>query len=48
LKSGRDQVEEFLSSQDIDPQCRGETLSVEKFIGLTHALALSDLLRTDH
>jgi 16S rRNA (adenine1518-N6/adenine1519-N6)-dimethyltransferase len=48
LKSGRDEVEEFLSSQDIDPRCRGETLSIERFIGLTHALALSDLLRTDH
>jgi 16S rRNA (adenine1518-N6/adenine1519-N6)-dimethyltransferase len=48
LKSGRDEIEEFLSSQNIDPQCRGETLSVENFIGLTHALASSDLLRTDH
>lgn len=47
LKSGRDDVEEFLRSQSIDPQCRGETLSVEKFIGLTHALASSDLLRAD-
>lgn len=47
LNSGRDEVEEFLRSQSIDPQCRGETLSVEKFIGLTHALASSDLLRAD-
>lgn len=47
LNSGRDEVEEFLRSQYIDPQCRGETLSVEKFIGLTHALASSNLLRAD-
>ena len=45
LKSGREQVEEFLRWQNIDPQCRGETLSIEKFIGLTHALASSPLLR---
>jgi 16S rRNA (adenine1518-N6/adenine1519-N6)-dimethyltransferase len=48
LKSGRDDVEEFLRSQDIDPQRRGETLSVENFIGLTHALKSSALLRADN
>jgi 16S rRNA (adenine1518-N6/adenine1519-N6)-dimethyltransferase len=45
LKSGRDEVEEFLGSQSIDPQRRGETLSIENFIDLTHALASSHLLR---
>ena len=47
LKSGRDDVEEFLCSQEIDPQRRGETLSVENFIGLTQALRSSALLRAD-
>ena len=45
LKSGRDEVEEFLGSQSIDPQRRGETLSIENFIDLTHALASSHLLK---
>jgi 16S rRNA (adenine1518-N6/adenine1519-N6)-dimethyltransferase len=45
LKSGRDEVEKFLGSQNIDPQRRGETLSIENFIDLTHALASSHLLR---
>ena len=44
LKSGRDEVEEFLRSQNIDPQRRGETLSIDNFINLTHALAASHLL----
>ena len=47
LSSDRDNIEEFLRSQEIDPQRRGETLSVENFIGLTHALRSSALLRTD-
>jgi 16S rRNA (adenine1518-N6/adenine1519-N6)-dimethyltransferase len=47
LKSGRDEVEEFLRSQHIDPQCRGETLSIENFIDLTHALASSRLLKAE-
>ena len=45
LKSGREEVEEFLQSQHIDPQRRGETLSIDNFINLTHALAASHLLR---
>jgi 16S rRNA (adenine1518-N6/adenine1519-N6)-dimethyltransferase len=45
LKSGRDDVEEFLGSQNIDSQRRGETLSIDNFIDLTHALASSHLLR---
>jgi 16S rRNA (adenine1518-N6/adenine1519-N6)-dimethyltransferase len=47
LKSGRDEVEKFLRSQHVDPQCRGETLSIENFIDLTHALASSRLLRAE-
>ena len=46
LKSGREEVEEFLRAQHIDPQRRGETLSIESFIDLTHALASSHLLRS--
>ena len=45
LKSARDEIEEFLGSQNIDPQRRGETLSIDNFINLTHALAASHLLR---
>ncbi|HUC99777.1 MAG TPA: 16S rRNA (adenine(1518)-N(6)/adenine(1519)-N(6))-dimethyltransferase RsmA [Candidatus Polarisedimenticolaceae bacterium] len=45
LNSGRTEVEEFLRSQNIDPRCRGETLSIENFIDLTHASASSQLLR---
>jgi 16S rRNA (adenine1518-N6/adenine1519-N6)-dimethyltransferase len=47
LDSDRDIVEDFLRSQGIDPQRRGETLSVENFINLTHALRSSALLRAD-
>ena len=45
-KSGREEVEEFLRLKHIDPQRRGETLSIENFIDLTHALASSHLLRS--
>ena len=45
LNSGRNEVEEFLRSQNIDPRCRGETLSIENFINLTRVLASSHLLR---
>ena len=47
LVSDREIVEGFLRSQGIDPQRRGETLSVENFINLTHALRSSGLLRAD-
>jgi 16S rRNA (adenine1518-N6/adenine1519-N6)-dimethyltransferase len=45
LKAGRAEIEGFLRSQNIDPQRRGETLSIENFIDLTHALASSHLLK---
>ena len=38
LKKGREQVEAFLEHEGIDPRRRGETLSVEEFIRLAHAL----------
>ena len=47
LKAGRDDIEQFLRSQDIDPQRRGETLSIENFIGLAQALRSSALFRAD-
>lgn len=38
LKKGREQVEAFLEHEGINPRRRGETLSVEEFIRLAHAL----------
>jgi 16S rRNA (adenine1518-N6/adenine1519-N6)-dimethyltransferase len=47
LDSDRVIVEDFLRSQGIDPQRRGETLSVDNFIDLTRSLRSSSLLRAD-
>ena len=47
LKRGRAEIEAFLRIQGIDPQRRGETLSIEEFIGLTRALRQSGLLKTE-
>ncbi|MGH7769427.1 MAG: 16S rRNA (adenine(1518)-N(6)/adenine(1519)-N(6))-dimethyltransferase RsmA [Candidatus Binatia bacterium] len=38
LKIGREEVDRLLRSQGIDPRRRGETLSVEEFIGLARTL----------
>jgi 16S rRNA (adenine1518-N6/adenine1519-N6)-dimethyltransferase len=38
LKKDRTQVEALLRREDVDPRRRGETLSVDEFIRLTHAL----------
>jgi 16S rRNA (adenine1518-N6/adenine1519-N6)-dimethyltransferase len=38
LKRGRPEIEAFLRGQQIDPQRRGETLSVQEFIRLARAL----------
>lgn len=38
LKIGREEVDRLLRSQGIDPRRRGETLSVEEFIGLARIL----------
>ncbi|MEX0806721.1 MAG: 16S rRNA (adenine(1518)-N(6)/adenine(1519)-N(6))-dimethyltransferase RsmA [Candidatus Binatia bacterium] len=45
LASDRNAVEKFLRSEGIDPQRRGETLTVEDFLRLTKALNSSTLLR---
>jgi 16S rRNA (adenine1518-N6/adenine1519-N6)-dimethyltransferase len=38
LKSSKAEVERFLQDQSIDPNRRGETLTIDEFIRLTHAL----------
>jgi 16S rRNA (adenine1518-N6/adenine1519-N6)-dimethyltransferase len=48
LRFNRNDVESFLRSQDIDPQRRGETLSVDEFIRLARAARSQSLLTTDH
>jgi 16S rRNA (adenine1518-N6/adenine1519-N6)-dimethyltransferase len=48
LGISRNEVEGFLQSQDIDPQRRGETLSVDEFIRLARAARSQSLLTTDH
>jgi Dimethyladenosine transferase (rRNA methylation) len=37
LRGGRTEIESFLRSQGVDPQRRGETLSVDEFIRLARA-----------
>ena len=37
MKDGRDEIEDFLRSQAIDPRRRGETLSVDEFVKLARA-----------
>jgi len=43
LKIGREEVDRLLRSQSIDPRRRGETLSVEEFIGLARILKSFEL-----
>jgi 16S rRNA (adenine1518-N6/adenine1519-N6)-dimethyltransferase len=43
LKIGREEVDRLLRSQGIDPRRRGETLSVEEFIGLARILKSFEL-----
>jgi 16S rRNA (adenine1518-N6/adenine1519-N6)-dimethyltransferase len=47
LPGKKKQVEEFLCSQAIDPQRRGETFDVKEFIHLAHALQEEGLLKPD-
>jgi 16S rRNA (adenine1518-N6/adenine1519-N6)-dimethyltransferase len=47
LRGSRAEIESFLHSQDIDPQRRGETLSVTEFIQLARAARSQSLLITD-
>lgn len=46
LRFSRDEVASFLRSQDIDPQRRGETLSVDEFIKLARCARAKNLLPT--
>jgi 16S rRNA (adenine1518-N6/adenine1519-N6)-dimethyltransferase len=47
LKCERGEIESFLRSQDIDPQRRGETLSIEEFIKLARAARIQHMPTTD-
>ncbi|MPZ77967.1 MAG: ribosomal RNA small subunit methyltransferase A [Deltaproteobacteria bacterium] len=47
LTSDRGAIEKFLRSEGIDPQRRGETLTIEDFLRLTKALNSSTLLRAN-
>ncbi len=44
LKKGRGEVEALLEREGIKPQRRGETLSVDEFIRLAHALEKTELI----
>lgn len=44
LKQGRGEVESLLRDEAIDPRRRGETLSVDEFIRLAHALKKAGLI----
>jgi len=44
LKRGRDEIEEVLCAEEIEPKQRGETLSVLRFISLARALERRHLL----
>jgi 16S rRNA (adenine1518-N6/adenine1519-N6)-dimethyltransferase len=48
LKGGRVEIENFLRSQGIDPQRRGETLGVDEFIKVARAARNGSLLITDN
>ena len=47
LQRDRDEIESVLRREGIDPVRRGETLNVEEFLALTHALRASQLLPAD-
>ena len=44
LKKGRDEIEVLLLREGVDPRRRGETLSVDEFIRLAHALKNTGLI----
>ena len=48
LTGDRAEIENFLRSQAIDPQRRGETLSIEEFLKLARAARSQSLLTTDN
>ena len=47
LQRERNEIESVLRLEGIDPMRRGETLRVEEFLALTHALRASQLLKAD-
>ncbi|MGH7872046.1 MAG: 16S rRNA (adenine(1518)-N(6)/adenine(1519)-N(6))-dimethyltransferase RsmA [Candidatus Binatia bacterium] len=47
-RRSRGDIEKFLESQNIDPQRRGETLSVEEYVGLARAAHRQSLLTIDN
>ena len=47
LQRERNEIESVLRHEGIDPMRRGETLRVEEFLALTHALRASQLLKAD-
>lgn len=44
LMCGREAIDRLLAAHDVDPQRRGETLSVEEFIKLAQAIRVSGML----
>ena len=48
LKAEPDEIQDFLRSQNVDPQRRGETLGVDEFIKLARAARSQSLLTTDN
>ena len=48
LKRERPEIDGFLLAQGIDPKRRGETLTVEDFVKLSHAIGQSDLLISEN
>jgi 16S rRNA A1518/A1519 N6-dimethyltransferase RsmA/KsgA/DIM1 with predicted DNA glycosylase/AP lyase activity len=44
LKRQRYEIDGFLLAQGVDPKRRGETLSVDDFVKLSHAIGESRLL----
>ena len=48
LKRDRQQVETFLRDHNVDPRRRGETLTLEEFKRLVHALGEAELARIIH
>lgn len=47
LKQGRNEIESFLRAEGIDPRRRGETLTVDEFVRLAHALGSRPLAGTE-
>jgi 16S rRNA (adenine1518-N6/adenine1519-N6)-dimethyltransferase len=47
LERSREQIEGFLRGCGVDPKRRGETLTIDEFVGLTRALSDSGLLAVD-